>query len=73
VSHIDGCACRRDIHTRDLLAGGTAIDKPALTPTWAEATTRQALVGATDAVERWVSPRDMFLGVLKGRFSLRGQ
>ncbi|HZO48028.1 MAG TPA: carboxymuconolactone decarboxylase family protein [Xanthobacteraceae bacterium] len=37
VSQINGCAYCIDLHTRDLIKGGLAIEKIALVPVWREA------------------------------------
>jgi AhpD family alkylhydroperoxidase len=39
VSQINGCAYCIDTHSRDLLAGGVAIEKLVLVPVWREAET----------------------------------
>jgi AhpD family alkylhydroperoxidase len=36
VSHINGCAYCIDMHSRDLLKGGLAVDKLVLVPVWHE-------------------------------------
>jgi len=51
VSQINGCAYCIDLHSRDLIAGGVAIEKLVLVPAWREA---GALFSAREcAALRW--------------------
>jgi AhpD family alkylhydroperoxidase len=51
VSQINGCAYCIDLHSRDLIAGGVAIEKLVLVPVWREA---EALFSAREcAALRW--------------------
>ena len=50
VSQINGCAYCIDMHSRDLLKGGLAVEKLVLVPAWA----RQALSSTNANVRLWL-------------------
>jgi AhpD family alkylhydroperoxidase len=53
VSQINGCAFCIDMHSRDLLKSGLAVDKLVLVPVWREA---GALFSPANA-PRWPGPK----------------